>query len=156
MENLFTLPFILTALGMAGMLLPACLGSALGVSLAGNALIGGLKKNPDMFGSGMILCALPSTQGLYGFGAFFLFLLNVSDMEVITLLQASLTFVSGLTLGLVGYYSAKWQANLVSNGIVEISNGQDVFGKTMILAVYPELYAILAFAGAFLVWVFVL
>jgi V/A-type H+-transporting ATPase subunit K len=42
------------------------------------------------------------------------------------------------------------QANLVANGINEISNGQDVFGKTMILAVFPELYAILAFACAFL------
>jgi len=38
----------------------------------------------------------------------------------------------------------------VANGIVEMSNGQDVFGKTLILAVFPELYAILAFAAAFL------
>ena len=29
-------------------------------------------------------------------------------------------------------------------------NGNDVFSKTMILAVFPELYAILSFACAFL------
>jgi V/A-type H+-transporting ATPase subunit K len=39
---------------------------------------------------------------------------------------------------------------LVANGIVEMGNGNDVFGKTMILGVFPELYAILAFAAAFL------
>ena len=31
-----------------------------------------------------------------------------------------------------------------------MSNGHDVFSRTMILAVFPELYAILAFACAFL------
>ncbi|MCK9305096.1 MAG: ATPase, partial [Bacteroidales bacterium] len=45
---------------------------------------------------------------------------------------------------------AYYQAKVCSNGIVEMSNGQDVFGKTMILAVFPELYAILAFAATFL------
>jgi V/A-type H+-transporting ATPase subunit K len=39
----------------------------------------------------------------------------------------------------------------VANGIVGISSGYDVFGKTMILAVYPELYAIVSFAVTFLI-----
>ncbi|NBC09320.1 MAG: V-type ATP synthase subunit K, partial [Bacteroidetes bacterium] len=29
--------------------------------------------------------------------------------------------------------------------------GYDVFGKTMVLAVFPELYAIVAFAATFLI-----
>jgi V/A-type H+-transporting ATPase subunit K len=50
-----TLPLILAYTGLAFMLTLACIGSALGVSICGNSTIGGLKKNPDIFGSSMIL-----------------------------------------------------------------------------------------------------
>jgi V/A-type H+-transporting ATPase subunit K len=43
------------------------------------------------------------------------------------------------------------QSQLVSNGISAIGSGHDVFGKTLILGVFPELYAILTFAATFLV-----
>ena len=148
MQNL---PLFLAYFGMAVMLAMACIGSTLGVTVGGNATIAGLKKNPDMFGSAMLLCVLPSTQGLYGFAGFFLMLNKLKEMaDVLTLNQALAMCAAGLGLGIVGWYSAMRQANLVANGINEISNGQDVFGKTMILAVFPELYAILAFACAFL------
>ena len=58
-----TLPLILAYTGMALMLALSCIGSAIGVTMGGNATIGALKKNPEIFGSSMILCALPSTQG---------------------------------------------------------------------------------------------
>ena len=146
-----TLPLFLAYFGMAVMLAMSCIGSTLGVTVGGNATIGGLKKNPDMFGSAMLLCVLPSTQGLYGFAGFFLMLNKLKEMaDVLTLNQSLAMCAAGLGLGIVGWYSAMRQANLVANGINEISNGQDVFGKTMILAVFPELYAILAFACAFL------
>jgi V/A-type H+-transporting ATPase subunit K len=148
MENL---PLFLAYFGMAVMLAMSCIGSTLGVTVGGNATIGGLKKNPDMFGSAMLLCVLPSTQGLYGFAGFFLMLNKLKEMaDVLTLNQSLGICAAGLGLVIVGWYSAMRQANLVANGINEISNGQDVFGKTMILAVFPELYAILAFACAFL------
>jgi len=63
---------ILAYAGMAVMLGLTCVGSAMGVVIGGNAVVASLKKNPDIFGSGMILAALPSTQGLYGFAAFFM------------------------------------------------------------------------------------
>ena len=65
-------------------------------------------------------------------------------------LPGRLFHCAGLGLGLVGYLSAIRQAAICSNGVNEMSNGQDVFGKTMILAVFPELYAILSFAATFL------
>ena len=145
------LPFILAYIGMGAMLALSCTGSAVGVTMGGNATIGALKKNPDMFGSAMILCALPSTQGLYGFAGFFLLLNTIGSVAALTLGQGLAVCASGLALGFVGYFSAIQQASLVANGIVEISNGNDVFGKTMILAVFPELYAILSFASTFLV-----
>lgn len=145
-----TLPLILAYIGMAIMLALSGIGSAIGVTMGGNAAIGAMKKNPEIFGSSMILCALPSTQGLYGFAAFFLMLNRLQEMTALSLNQGLAICAVGFALGFVGLYSAIRQASLVANGIVEMSNGHDVFGKTMILGVFPELYAILAFAAAFL------
>lgn len=145
-----TLPLILAYVGMAVMLALTCIGSAIGVTVGGNATIGALKKNPDIFGSSMILCALPSTQGLYGFAGFFLMLDRLSTISVLNLNQGLAVFAVGIALGIVGIYSAVKQSSIVANGIVEMSNGNNVFGKTMILGVFPELYAILAFAATFL------
>ncbi len=145
-----TLPLILAYVGMAVMLALTCIGSAIGVTVGGNATIGALKKNPDIFGQSMILCALPSTQGLYGFAGFFLMLDRLSTISVLNLNQGLAVFAVGIALGIVGIYSAVKQSSIVANGIVEMSNGNNVFGKTMILGVFPELYAILAFAATFL------
>lgn len=145
-----TLPLILAYVGMAVMLALTCIGSAIGVTVGGNATIGALKKNPDIFGSSMILCALPSTQGLYGFAGFFLMLDRLNTISVLNLNQGLAVFAVGIALGIVGIYSAVKQSSIVANGIVEMSNGNNVFGKTMILGVFPELYAILAFAATFL------
>ena len=91
------LPFFLAYTGMGIMLAAACIGSAFGVTIGGNATIGALKKNPDMFGSAMILCALPSTQGLYGFAAFFL-MLNKLKESYLTKLFSFLVIYSGLAM----------------------------------------------------------
>lgn len=144
------LPFFLAYIGLGIMLAVSCIGSTYGVTIGGNATIGALKKNPDIFGSSMILCALPSTQGLYGFAGFFLMLNKVKVMETLSINASLAILAAGVALGIVGFFSALKQSQLVANGINEMANGQDVFGKTLILAVFPELYAILAFAAAFL------
>lgn len=145
------LPFVLAYTGMAVMLTLACIGSATGVTIGGNATVSALKKSPDMFGSAMILCALPATQGLYGFAGFFLMLNKIKGLETLPMGDGLAMLAAGIAVGFAGYYSAVKQASLVANGINEMANGQDVFGKTMILGVFPELYAILAFAASFLV-----
>lgn len=144
------LPFIVAYVGMAIMLTFSSIGSALGVTIGGNATVSSLKKNPDMFGKAMILCVLPSTQGLYGFAGFFLMLSSLKGLATLSLGSALAICAASISLGVVGYYSALKQASLVANGVNEMGNGQDVFSKTLILGVFPELYAILAFAATFL------
>ena len=56
---------------------------------------------------------------------------------------ASAIFGAGLGLVLVAFFSAIRQAQVCANGIVAIGSGYNVFGTTMVLAVFPELYAIL-------------
>lgn len=127
------------------------IGSAMGVSIGGKATLGALKKNEEAFGSYMLLSALPGTQGLYGFAGFFIINGKLSELAEITVLQGGMVFAAGLALGLVGLMSGIKQGEVSAHGIEGIGSGYDVFGKTMVLAVFPELYAIVAFAATFLI-----
>jgi len=124
-------------------------GSAIGVSICGSATIGAVKKKEDAFASYLVLSGLPGTQGLYGFGGFFI-LKDVLRPDI-TMFQAAAILGAGLTMGLVCLVSAIWQGYVCASGINGIASGADVFGKSMILAVYPELYAIVSFATCFLI-----
>lgn len=142
-------PIILAYIGIGLMVGLAGVGSAFGVTIAGNAAIGSLKKNPDAFGNYMVLSALPGTQGLYGFLGYFLLQTHLApDMGWGT---AAAIFGASLTLALTGLISAIRQGQVCANGIAGIGSGYDVFGKTMILAVFPELYAIVSLAAVFLI-----
>ncbi|PKN92772.1 MAG: V-type ATP synthase subunit K, partial [Chloroflexi bacterium HGW-Chloroflexi-5] len=69
----------------------------------------------------------------------------------ISWLQAGAIFGAGLALGFVALISAIKQGQVCANGIASIGAGYNVFGNTLILAVFPELYAIIAFAATFLI-----
>ena len=58
---------LLGYIGLGLMLALSGIGSVYGTTIAGNAAEAGLKKDPSKSASFMILSALPSTQGLYGF-----------------------------------------------------------------------------------------
>jgi len=143
---------ILAYVGLALMVGLAGVGSAIGVSIGGNATIGALKKNEEAFGSYMLLSALPGTQGLYGFAGFFIINQKIPVLAAeMTIHQGIAIFAAGLSLGLVGLISAYKQGQVCANGIAGIGAGYDMFGKTMVLAVFPELYAIVAFAATFII-----
>lgn len=145
-------PIVVAYIGLSLMVGLSGVGSAYGCTIAGNAAIGALKKNPDAFGNFLILSALPGTQGLYGFGGFFIFnnMLGVLTPDI-TWLKAGATLGAGMALGLLNLLSAIRQGQVCANGIDSIGSGHDVFGNTMILAVFPELYAILGFAATFMI-----
>jgi V/A-type H+-transporting ATPase subunit K len=142
-------PIILAYVGVGLMIGLSGIGSAFGTSIGGNAAVGALKKNKDAFGSYLVLSALPGTQGLYGFMGFFL--MKGHLVPEIEWIQAAAIFGAGLALGFVALLSAIRQGQVCANGIASIGAGNDVFGNTIILAVFPELYAIIAFAGTFLI-----
>lgn len=143
------MPYILAWIGIFLMVALAGTGSAIGTVMGGSASVGAMKKRDDIFPYCLILSAMPGTQGLYGFGAFFILQTHISIS--MNLLQASAVFAAGLIMGLVGLISAIQQAKIVSNGIESLGNGNNVFTNTLILGVLPELYAIIAFATCFLI-----
>lgn len=132
---------VLAYLGIALVVALSGVGSAYGVTICGNAAIGAYKKNPSASGSYMGLAALPSSQGLYGFVGFFMLKPHVFDG--MDMFSAAAVLGVGLALGLVALFSAVRQAKVCANGISAIGGGHNAFGTTMVLAVFPELYAIL-------------
>ncbi len=146
------LNLLLAYMGIAIMLILSGIGSAYGVTIAGNAAIGALKKNDSAFGNFLVLTALPGTQGLYGFAGYFMFqtIFGVLTPDI-SMFQAAAVLAGGLTLGFVGLFSAIRQGQVCANGIAAIGQGHNVFTNTLVLAVFPELYAIVALAGVFLI-----
>jgi V/A-type H+-transporting ATPase subunit K len=133
---------LLGYLGLALMLGLSFIGSALGTTIAGNAAEGALKKNADGATNYMVLSAMPASQGLYGFVAFFIW--KGKDFAA----DGVVLFALGLAAGLTFLISAIRQGQVCANGIVGVSQGHDVFTKTLIYGALPELYAILAFVAA--------
>ena len=140
--------YVLALIGMGLMIgLPGA-GSAIGLSTGGSAVLGMMKKKPDAFGRGLVLSGLPATQGLYGFVAFIMYSGSVNSG--ISLFQGSVVFGAGIAVGLASIVSAVQQGKVCANGISAIGSGHDVFGNTMILAAFPEFYAILSLVAAIL------
>lgn len=144
-----SIPLIVAYIGIGLVVGLTGIGSAIGTATGAMATVGALKKRPEGFGSFIVLSALPGTQGLYGFAGFYV-MQNLISVEL-TLLQGAAMLGSGLALGLAGLFSGIYQGRVCANGIDSIGSGNDVFGKTLILAVFPELYAIIAFAALFLI-----
>lgn len=142
-------PLVLAFIGVGLLIgLPGC-GSIIGTALGAMTTVGALRKKPESFGSYIILSALPGTQGLYGFAGFFI-LQDIIGADM-SLLQGAGILGGGLALGITGLFSGWYQGRVCANGIDSIGAGNDVFGRTLILAVFPELYAIIAFAALFLI-----
>ena len=144
-----TTAIILGYLGVALMVGLSGVASCIGTSIAGMASVGAMKKNGGAFGSYMILSAIPGSQGLYGFVGYFIIKGFLTDS--MTLLQGAAIFGAGLLVGLVNIAASIYQAKVCANGIAAIGQGHDVFSNTLILAVFPELYAIVALAATFLI-----
>ena len=117
-----TTAIILGYLGVALMVGLSGVASCIGTSIAGMASVGAMKKNGGAFGT-----------------------------DSMTLLQGAAIFGAGLLTGLVCLASSYFQSKVCANGIAAIGNGHDVMGKTLILAAFPELYAILTVAAVFLI-----
>lgn len=138
---------ILGYLGWGLMLGLAGIGSSYGTTIAANAAEGALKKNAEKSSSYMILSAMPATQGLYGFVAFLMWLLQ-GQAWVIE--HGTMCFGVGVAVGLGCMLSGIRQGQVCANGIAGIAAGHDVQTNTMIYAALPEFYAILALVGALL------
>lgn len=131
---------LLGYIGLGLMFALSGIGSCYGTTIAGNAAVAAMKKDPSKSAAYLILSALPSTQGLYGFIAFLLTWANVGNNGLLML-------GVGASVGFICFFSSIRQGQICANGIAATSQGHDVMTNTLIYAAFPEFYAILALVG---------
>ena len=142
-------PILLAYVGIAAMVGLSGLGSVYGLTICGKTVIGAMKKAPEKMGTYIALSALPSSQGLYGFVAY----MYMSSLLVdgISWLTTAGIVSAGLLMGFAGLFSAIRQGEVCAEGIAATAAGHNVFAPTMVMAVFPELYAILALVVSILI-----
>ena len=117
-----------------------CVGSAKGTGLVGEAAAGLVSEDPDKSTKCLILQVLPGTQGLYGFVALFIVLLQVGLMSGtpvdLTLTQGMSFFAACIPTAIGGWLSA------ASVGIV--AKHPEAATKGLIFCGIVEFYAILS------------
>ncbi|PIS04990.1 MAG: permease [Candidatus Buchananbacteria bacterium CG10_big_fil_rev_8_21_14_0_10_42_9] len=129
------------AAGLAGT------GSALGVSIAGQAGTGVTAEDPDKFGKVLLLEALPGTQGIYGFlGAIMALqkvgLLGGGAVDISTALGWQILFAC-LPIAIAGLTSGWLQGKVSAGGMGIVAKSPKASGKAIILSAMVETYAVL-------------
>ena len=125
----------------------ACIGSAKGVGIVGEAVSGMLAEDPSKFAQGTILQALPGSQGIYGFVTAFLILIKIgvfSGGVELTVTQGAYLFMCALPIAFVGYFSAIAQGKVAASGVALISRREGQLVKAITSAALVETYAIFA------------
>ena len=115
----------LALLGAAIAAALACVGSAKGTGITGEAGAGLVSEDPSKSGKVMILQVIPGTQGLYG-------------------------FVACLPIAIGGLLSAIAQGKVAAASINILAKKPDDWSKGMIMCIVVEFYAILCLLASFL------
>jgi V/A-type H+-transporting ATPase subunit K len=138
----------LALLGAGLAVILAGIGSAIGTRMAGEAGAGVMCEDPSKFGKILILQVIPGTQGIYGFVAGFLALINMGllDGTVVNLTptEGFRYFVACLPVAVVGLISAIAQARVAVASINLLAKQPNDWSKGMILCITVEFYAILS------------
>ena len=132
--------------GLAAFL--ACVGSAKGTGIAGEAAAGLAAEDPSKFGKALILQVIPGTQGLYGFVIWFLaFGKLVPGMSVD---QGMQVFSACLPIAVGGLLSGIAQGKVAAASVNILAKKPDDWSKGMIFCIIVEFYAILSLLASFL------
>jgi len=129
----------------------ACIGSAKGTGLTGEAGAGLVSEDPSKSGKVMILQVIPGTQGLYGFVIFFLAFQKISRAAgALSVAQGMEILAACLPIGLGGLLSAIAQGKVAAASINILAKKPDDWSKGMIMCIVVEFYAILCLLASFL------
>lgn len=137
----------LALLGAALAATLACIGSARGVGIVGEAASGMLSEDPSKFSQALLLQALPGTQGIYGFVTAFLIMLKLNlfgSMAEVSVAQGMYLFAAAMPIAIVGYFSGIAQGKVAASGIELVSRREGQVIKAITSAALVETYAIFA------------
>ncbi len=142
----------LAFLGACMAVVLACIGSAKGVGIAGEAGAGLIAEDPSRFSNVLILQLLPGTQGLYGFIIWFwvFFMKMQTGSAELTVAQGAFVLAACLPVAFGGLFSAIAQGRVSAGGIGLIAKQPGAQGNAMVLAIMVEFYAIIPFLASLL------
>jgi len=139
--------------GAAVAALVAGTGSAIGISLPGQAAAGVLREDPEKFGSLFLLVVLPGTQGFYGFIAAFLVIIKLGLLGTAViapdLWQGVQIFLACTPIAVTGLLSAVHQGRVCTAGVHLVAKHADQAMKGVIFAAMVETYAVLGLLTTF-------
>jgi len=142
MEIGITLSVIGAALSIIGGGLGTIFGT-LYVASSGSALI---SKKPKLFGLVLLMAALPSSQGIYGFLGSILILQQIGllsgEIGAVTYYQGLVLLMSALPVALLGLFSGAGQGKVLQSGLRIISADSSKVGQSVILGVLMESMAV--------------
>ncbi len=143
-------------IGVLLAVIPAGIGSALGVGMAAQAAAGVVSEDPDKFGKTMLLQLLPSTQALYGFVVGFIVIVRTIFGNAIPTTASGLAIMAICApVGIVGMVSAIWQGKVCVSGIKMVGKRPELSGRGMTMGIFVEMFAlfalIISFIGAMLI-----
>jgi V/A-type H+-transporting ATPase subunit K len=144
----------LAVLGAALSVALAGVGSVIGVAKSGRAASGIVSEEPEKFGKALLLQALPSTQGIYGFiGAFWVIIklgLLGGNVPMISW-QTGLAFAFAcLPVAIGGLFSGIYQGTVSIAGMNIVAKKPAESGKGVILSAMVETYAVLGLLATIL------
>lgn len=132
----------------------ACVGSAKGTGIAGEAGAGLLAEDPSQFSKCMILQVIPGTQGLYGLVIGFLALMKMGlfdgTVAELSIANGLLILAACLPMAIGGLLSAIAQGRCAAAGVSLVSKRSEELSKAIIMAIMVEFYAILCLLASFL------
>ena len=141
----------LALLGAALAAALACIGSAKGTGIAGEAGAGLVSEDPSKSGKVMILQVIPGTQGLYGFVIFFVAFSKFQNAaDSITVAQGLQILSACLPIAIGGLLSAIAQGKVAAASVNILAKKPDDWSKGMIMCIVVEFYAILCLLASFL------
>ena len=141
----FTLAFIgaLAAVVMGGY------ASSTGIKVAGQKAAGVMAEKPSLFGTLIVLCALPGSQGIYGLLIAIMILLQIgvvggeAGMEYLVSFQSGLgLLIAGLIMGALAIVSAKSQSKVVAASIGALAREESISTGAIVISALAETYAI--------------
>lgn len=115
-------------------------GSALGLSISFQALLGGGEEN---FYKNIAVAMMPSSQGIYAIVVFFANVDNIASDPYTVAGRAA-------TIGLAAFFSAWYQGMVCAAGIRSILEGRNTLANALVSGAMPETYAVFALVMTFI------
>lgn len=144
---------ILAFFGAAAAVVMSCIGSSIGVSMAGRAAAGVVSEDPDKFIKCLVLQLLPGSQGIYGFIIAFLVLAKVNAfgaLETLSVTAGVGIFAACMPIALGGLLSAVYQGKVSVAGISLVAKKPEEYVKGVLFSAMVETYALLSFIISFI------